>query len=204
MAYIVATSKNANDITCRIEGLDTSYSYNDREIDWYYNGVYKGTSSLGANVSSGGSFKATGLTSNTTYNIKATIFYTGGSITLTGTATTAQGVSLWEWTYEKTPGGTFNITPSEWLSFCNKINEVRVANGLSVYSFATSTAYISADKLFFVWIFLQAANAINEIKGQVATDCLNVKSWSESQGNNSIIYPWYFENLKTALNNAIV
>lgn len=115
---------------------------------------------------------------------------------------TTLATELWEWWTSKVDEDS-DISPDEWLAFCSKINEVRVANGLSAYSFTTSSTYIGKDKPFYAWIWLQAANAINEINGQVAADCLNVKSFLESMNNDSIIYPWYWYNLKTALNNAI-
>ena len=109
----------------------------------------------------------------------------------------------WEWEYPKTSNENFNLTSNEWLNFCTKINQARSIKGLSPYSFTTSSTYIGKDKPFYAWIWLQAANAINDLGTGVASDCLNVKSQKVSMGNDSIIYPWYFENLKTALNNAI-
>lgn len=102
----------------------------------------------------------------------------------------------WDWHSPKATGIGFNITRTEWLAFCNKINEVRVAKGLSSYSFTTSSTYISKDKPFYAWIWLQCANAINDLGTGVSSACLNVKSGDD-------IYAWYFDNLKTALNNAI-
>jgi len=115
-------------------------------------------------------------------------YWTAGQVTFT---------TKWEWWTPKTSGVGFNVAADEWLAFCNTINKIRVAKGLTEYSFTTSADYIAKDKPFYAYMFLQAANAINEINGQVSTECLNVVS-----GND--IYAWYFENLKTALNNAIV
>jgi len=102
----------------------------------------------------------------------------------------------WAWLYPKTSGQGFNITRAEWIAFCNKINEVRVAKGLGSYSFATSITYVDKDKPFYAWIFLQAATAIKDLNIGVANEVLGIKS-----GDN--ISAWYFENLKNALNNAI-
>lgn len=89
MAYISATSKDTYEITCKIAGLDSNYSYSDRYVKWYYNNSYKGTSYIGSKVSSGGSLTATGLSPNTTYSIEADIYYSGGLlVSLSGTATT--------------------------------------------------------------------------------------------------------------------
>jgi hypothetical protein len=111
-------------------------------------------------------------------------------------ATTAP-TGIWEWYVEKTTGSNFNVSADEWYAFCNKINEVRVANGFAEYDFSSSSTYVATGKPFYAWIFLQCANAINQINGQVATEILNVQS-------NDDIYAWYFDNLKTALNNAII
>lgn len=207
MAYIQATEKNAYDITCRIAGLDTNYSYDDRYVQWWYNNQWKGTSYISAHASAGGSLRATGLIPNTTYNIDADIYASSGLIvSLSGTATTAPAdIEPWEW---YTPKDTNEdmltpVTRQEWLDFCDKINEVRVANGLSEYSFTTSTAYISAGKPFPAFIFLQAADAINDMGG-IAPQLLDVKPMSEDPwGDSSKIFPWYWSNLKSALNNAI-
>lgn len=139
----------------------------------------------------------TNLSPNTQYLIEIKVGGTGyeDSDWVGYYATTLEAV-LWEWHYAKTSGIGFNVTPAEWLAFCNKINEVRVAKGLSAYSFTTSSTYIGKDKPFYAWIWLQAANAINDLGTGVASACLSVNS-------GDIIYPWYFDNLKTALNNAI-
>lgn len=198
MAYIVASSKNEYDITCYIEALDTKYSYSDRYVKWYYNNSYKGRSTIPAYASSGGSLTATGLTPNTTYSISAEIYNNAGLIvTLSGTATTkALTVLPWNWWYSKTAGSDFYLTPDEWKAFCVRINEVRAKNGLSSYSFTTSLTYVSSGKPFYAWLWLQAVNAIDVLGTGVATANKNVVSGSD-------VYAWYFDNLKTALNNAI-
>lgn len=153
--------------------------------------------------SSGRTFTFTGLTPNTQYYIEIKVGGVGYEDSdWAGYYATTLSAELWEWWTPKDDEDS-DISPDEWLAFCSKINEVRVANGLSAYSFTTSSTYIGKDKPFYAWIWLQAANAINEINGQVAADCLNVKSFLESMNNDSIIYPWYWYNLKTALNNAI-
>jgi hypothetical protein len=148
-------------------------------------------------------YNFTGLSPNTEYYIQIKIGADGYEDSdWVGYYATTLAAELWEWWTPKDNEDS-DISPDEWLAFCEKINEIRVANGLSEYSFTTSSTYIGKDKPFYAWIWLQAANAINEINGQVAADCLNVKSFLESMNNDSIIYPWYWYNLKTALNNAI-
>lgn len=109
---------------------------------------------------------------------------------------TTLAAELWEWQYPKTSATGFNVTPEEWLAFCNKINVVRISKGMLAYPFTTSPTYIAKGKDFYAWLWLQAANAINEINGQVASACLNVNTKND-------IYAWYFDNLKNALNSAI-
>jgi hypothetical protein len=137
------------------------------------------------------------LLPNTTYSFEVEVnldgtWYTRPTITITTLVGT-----LWEWQNPKTQGTGFNLTPTEWLAFCNKINEARVYKSLAEYSFTTSTDYIATGKDFYAWIFLQAANAINDINSQVASEILAVVS-------GGTIYAWYFENLKAALNNALL
>ncbi|MDD3267569.1 MAG: hypothetical protein PHC75_10375 [Burkholderiales bacterium] len=205
MAYIAASQINTNNVTCFLKALDTSYSYNDRSIKWYYDSVYKGTSYLNAYVASGGHFNATGLNPNTQYAVEAWVYKNSTLIVaLSGYVTTA-----WDWYSPRVAGGNVNLTPNEWIDFCNKINDVRKfykdnnLKNLDPYPFTQDPNLIAKDKNFYAYIFLQAANAINEINGQVNSACLNVKSWFVSQGNDSIIQPWYFDNLKAALNNAM-
>ncbi len=205
MAYIAASQINTNNATCFLRALDTSYSYNDRSVKWFYDSVYKGTSYLGAYVASGGHFNATGLNPNTQYMVEAWVYKNSTLIVaLTGYITTA-----WEWYSPRVAGGNLNLTPNEWIDFCNKINTVRKfykdnnIKNLDPYPFTQDPNFIAKDKNLYAYMFLQAANAINEINGEVNAACLNVKPWSVSQGNDSIIYPWYFDNLKAALNNAM-
>lgn len=153
----------------------------------------------GANIQSGSSRTKTfsGLSPNTKYYIEIKCSGSGYEDSAwAGYYATTSSAEPWEWYYSKTSGQSFNTTRVEWIAFCNKINEARIANGLSVYSFNTSTTYIDKGKPFYAWIFLQSANAINQINGQVSTQILNIKSGDQ-------IYAWYFSNLKTALNNAI-
>ena len=282
MAYISATSKDTYEITCKIAGLDTNYSYSDRYVKWYYNNSYKGTSYIGARVSSGGSLTATGLSPNTKYSIEADIYYSGGLlVSLSGTATTrslpqltsptlntgatiktntsvqitmytvaeaeryyaringgtiysgtgrtfnftglspntqylieikcsADGyldsdwagylattlsITSWEWWYPKVKDGSFNLTAGEWLAFCNKINEIRVANGLGEYGFTTSSTYIAKDKPYYAWIYNQAKTAIDSLN--TGYTLLTATSGDMIRANE------HFNNLKNALNSAI-
>jgi hypothetical protein len=147
--------------------------------------------------SSGRTFTFSGLQPNTQYFIEIKVGGTGyEDSNWAGYYATTLSAELWEWHYPKTSGSGFNVTPAEWLAFCSKINEVRIAKGLSAYSFTTSSTYIGKDKPFYAWIFLEAVNAINDIGSGISTELLGIKSGDD-------IYAWYFNNLKTALNSAI-
>lgn len=283
MAYIIATSKNIYDITCKLTDLQTSANYS-RTAYWYYNGVPKGSSNIYPSVYSGGSLTATGLTPNTEYSIRCEIYRDSDNaylVTLYGTATTrslpqltsptlntgatiktntsiqitmytvteaeryyaridggtvysgtgrtfnftglrpntqylieikcsASGYSdsnwnryrattlsiqSWEWWYPKISGGNFNLTANEWIAFCNKINEVRVAKGLSEYGFTTSSTYIAKDKPYYAWIYNQAKTAIDGLN--TGFNLLTATSGDMIRSNE------HFNNLKNALNSAI-
>lgn len=179
------TVKTSNSISVTINAVTGA--------DTYYARINGGT----AQTSSGRTFTFSGLQPDTQYLIEIKVSGSGYEDSdWAGYYATTLSAELWEWQYPKTQGVGFNVTPEEWLAFCNKINVVRISKGLLAYPFTTSSTYIGKDKPFYAWIWLEAANAINQINGQVASACLNVSSGDD-------IYAWYFENLKTALNNAI-
>lgn len=187
-----ATVKTANSITVTINPVSGA--------DSYYFRINGGT------IVDNGTMRThmfTGLTPNTQYFIEIKV---GGSgyidSDLAGYYATTLVAVLWEWLTPKTESN-LGVTPDEWIAFCNKINEVRISKGLAAYSFTTSSTYVAKDKKFYAWMWLQAANAINDLGTGVAADCLNVKSFLDSMNSDSLVYPWYWENLKTALNNAI-
>lgn len=153
--------------------------------------------------SSGRTFTFSGLLPNTQYLIEIKVSAIGYQDSdWVGYYATTLGAVLWEWWTPKEVDN-LKLSSEEWLAFCNKINEVRISKGLPSYPFTTNPVYIADGNFFPVWVFLQAANAINEMGG-IAAQLLTAKSMDESPwGNDSIIYPWYFDNLKTALNNAI-
>jgi hypothetical protein len=186
-----ATVKTGNSITITINPVTGA--------DTYYARINGGSHQS----SSGRTFTFLGLLPNTQYLIEIKVSGVGyqDSDWVGYYATTLEAI-LWEWWTPKEVDN-LKLSPDEWLAFCNKINEVRISKGLLSYPFTTSPTYIADDKVFPVWVFLQAVNAINEMGG-IAPQLLTVKSMDESPwGDDSIIYPWYFDNLKTALNNAI-
>lgn len=180
-----ATTKTADSISITINPVSGATTYTAR---------ITGISELSQSTRV---FTFTGLNPNTQYYIQIKCSGSGYQDSdWAGYYATTLPTQPWEWHNPKTSGTGFNVTRTEWIAFCNKINEARLSKGLSSYSFTTSTDYIDKDKGFHAWIFLQAANAINALGTGVASQVLNVKS-------NDDIYAWYFENLKVALNNAI-
>lgn len=207
MAHIVTYEKiveypiynrTATSMTCYIENLDPSYSYNNRMVGWYLNGEYKGSAGIAAFALSGGLLKIDGLLPNQYYNITANIFV-GTNL--------YKALFGWEWSFNVqnsvNNNTDVNMPAMEWLAFYDKINLIRSYKKMDPYNFTKSPDYISTGKSFFDWIFKQAAIAINEINNQVAPACLDVKSFKVSMGDDSKTIPWYFENLKIALNRVV-
>lgn len=103
MASITIVSTTHNSITAKVTGLNTGYNYADRVCYWSVDGVSKGTSTLGANVSSGGSKTFSGLSPSTTYTISCTIDSANWSIdpvalSNVSATTKAAPIALWTWT----------------------------------------------------------------------------------------------------------
>lgn len=165
----------------------------------YYAALFNeaGTTQIGSTQSGTGRvFSFTGLTKETTYMVKIKVAASGYSDSnWSNYLATTLGL-YWEWSNAKTSAGTFNVTPTEWLAFYTRINEVRVKCGLSNYAFQTGAEYFGTGKPFYYWMMRQPATAIDEINGQVTDSIKSVNSGDP-------IYASYFENLKTALNNAI-
>ena len=179
------TVKTGNSISITINSVAGATTYYAR-----INGGYQQSSS-------GRTFTFYGLTPNTQYYIEIKVSGAGYQDSdWAGYYATTLAAELWEWWELKESGMGFNVGADEWLAFCNKINQVRVSKGFLAYPFTTDPTFIAPGKDYYAWIFLQACNAINQINGQVATELLNVASSDD-------IYAWYFDNLKTALNNAI-
>lgn len=79
-ASISKVEATGTTITVRVDGLDSSYSRNDRTITWYIDGSEKDTVSLGAYVSQSGTYQFTGLKPSTSYTIGASIYYTSNGV----------------------------------------------------------------------------------------------------------------------------
>lgn len=176
-----------------------------RTIYLTVNGTPSGTQSTSYTIAGGdtpaSSYVAdyTGLLPATTYTVNCTVYRSSpwevvysNSVSFT---TLSPPVQPWDWYTSKTSGGSFNLTPTEWLDFCERINQMRVARSLSAYPFTTSSTYIGSDKPFYAWIFKEAVNALDGFWG-LADELKTVQSGDD-------IYAWYFTNLKSCLNQAI-
>jgi hypothetical protein len=155
------------------------------------------TSSVSA-TSTGTSYSVSGtfvLTVNGTYTFygftRATnyYYYTAGSVTITHTNPGTTRPSNFSWEYPKT-GDLLVIGKDEWNNFRARVNEFRIYKGLG--SFSYSQAIYDGD--MSASSFRDCANAIYHMTASVASACRNVQS-------NDRQYPWYFENLKEALNS---
>ena len=89
------------------------------------------------------------------------------------------------------------IYVSDWLSFCNKINEFRRYLGFANYAFTTSTTFIAADKDFEATYFNEPVNALSVIASHFTGG--NIIPSSKSSG--AMCYANYFMQLKNALNS---
>lgn len=129
MAYINVLSTTERSIRVNVGGLQEEYASADRVCTWYLNGDYKGTSWLGAHVSSGGAFTFSGLSPGTWYSIDVSIEGNDWGFTVdlsTSEMTDEHRVYPWSWWSSIVSGGEIQISASEWNAFCSRINEVRV------------------------------------------------------------------------------
>lgn len=168
----------------------TMYSVNEAE---YYHARINGGS---IQTKTTRTFNFTGLSPNTQYLIEIKCSASGYlDSNWAGYLATTLSITSWEWWYPKTKDANFNLTAGEWLAFCNKINEIRVANGLGEYGFTTSSTYIAKDKPYYAWIYNQAKTAIDGLN--TGFTLLTATSGDMIKANE------HFNNLKNALNSAI-
>lgn len=197
-AYIDTYSITETSITAKVKGMSATHAYS-RTYKWYLNGTYKGENSSAAYTSESPAYTFSGLKSGTTYTIKAVIvLFDGSTIDVETKATTIQSaITKWSWSFSTSPGAVCAVPAKEWLKFCEKINEVRNAHGLSAYAFTTSAANIAAGKPLYLWIFKQAVTALDDLNSGVSlTACKNIVSGDKVKGS-------YFDTLENAVNAAI-
>lgn len=168
MAYIGVTSTTTSSIKVKLYGLDTNYAKSDRVCTWYLDGKKKGTSTLGANVSSGGAFTFSGLDSGTEYDIFVEITAPGWTIVVeleTTAETDAVSVEPWSWSSSNgsasasqtkkaysavsNKGSLGDFSYLVWNDMVDKVQEILDANGdtwNTKYASYSATKMSSGDK----------------------------------------------------------
>ena len=192
MAYIYAYNIGTTSFTCNISDLDTAYTGTLRTCRWYLNNTLRGTVTIPNGQSSGGAYSFTGLSSSTTYTVRADITYSGGSVSLTAYVTTSASASTrpsnWNWSSTISSGSQIRLSAAEWNSFCTRINAFRNYKGLSNYSFT----YVYSGGQIQAAHVNQARTAIDAISGR------GTLPGTVSVGAS--IQAYHYTQLRTALN----
>lgn len=178
MASMTFSSVTSTSFTAEVTDLDTSYSRNDRTVEWYLGSSKQSSGSLSAHASST-SCSFSGLTPNTDYTVSAHIRWsstpTSGldrTTIVSGSHMTKPGSTpppdpeperpgYFYWDTAKTSGAKFNLTASEWNRLISNINSVRSYLG---YSSASFTKAVAGNE-FTAAMFNQARSAIITISG---------------------------------------
>lgn len=215
MAYIGVTSTTESSITVKVYGLDTNYASSDRVCTWYLNGSKKGTSTLGAKVSSGGTYKFSGLSSGTSYDISVSITAPGWTITVeldTTAETDEPSVEPWSWTSSngsasasqtksaysavRNNGSLSNFSYLVWNDLVDKVYEVLDATGdswNSKYATYAATRMSSSDKAL-------TAKRFNSLRYNIG---LRYSTSINEVSRGDTVYGWYFITLADCLNEWI-
>lgn len=215
MAYIGVTSTTESSITVRLYGLDTNYASSDRVCTWYLNGSRKGTSTLGAKVSSGGSYTFSGLTAGTSYDISVSITAPGwtNTVELDTTAETDDvSVEPWSWTDSngsasasqtraaysavRNNGSLSDFSYLVWNDLVDKVYEVLDSAGNSWnsrYATYAATKMSSSDKTL-------TASRFNSLRYNIG---LHYSTGINEVSKGDTVYGWYFITLANCLNEWI-
>ncbi len=212
MAYIKVTSVTETTISVKLNGLDTAYVSSDRVCTWYLNGVRKGTSKLGAKVSTGGDFVFKNLTAGTSYDISVDITAPSWTmkVSLDASATTEKAkITPWSWTASngkasssqtqaayravRYNGYLSSFSYLVWNDMADKVKEILDANkqswDSSFASFA-ATKMSNRDKTLTASRF----NALRHNIGQHYPTGI----YPVSRGDT--VYGWYFITLANCIN----
>lgn len=215
MAYISVTSVTKNSISVRMGGLDTSYGSADRVCTWYLDGSRKGTSTLGAKVSSGGAFTFRNLSAGTSYDISVAITAPGwtNTVRLSTSATTEENsVDPWSWNKSngnasaaqtqaaynavRNKGSLSSFSYLVWNDMVDKVAEILDANGDSWNSrFASysATKMSGGDKTL-------TAVRFNSLRYNIG---LHYSTGIDTVARGNTVYGWYFTHLADCINNWI-
>lgn len=215
MAYIGVISSTTSSVKVRIYGLDTAYASADRVCTWYLEGTRKGTSTLGAKISSGGDYTFTKLDPGTSYDISVSITAPGWTITveIDGTIET-EGVSVEPWSWNASNGNAsasqtrsaYNAVQNEgalsnfsylvWNDMVDKVKEIQSAKGVSWrenYASYSSTRMSSSDKAL-------TARRFNSLRFNIG---YYYSTGIEEVSKGDTVYGWYFTTLADCINSWI-
>lgn len=215
MAYIGISSTSTTSITAKLYGLDMAYASADRVCTWYLDGRRKGTSTLGAKVSSGGAYTFSGLDSGTSYDISVSITAPGWTITVeldTTAETDESAVEPWSWTSSngsasssqtraaysavRNQGSLNNFSYLVWNDMVDKVKEVLDATGNSwnsKYASYSATRMSASDKAL-------TAKRFNSLQYNIGTH-YSTGIYDVSKGDT--VYGDYFITLADCLNGWI-
>lgn len=217
-AYIEIMSTGSTSITVRLNGLQTSYAYNDRKCQWFLNGVAKTQISFGAGLSYAAQYTFSGLTPNTTYEIMAIITGDAGggfTKTLYEYATTLN-IPKWTWT-DANYSGSGHATATQtinaynaltnngyteefsylvWNDMCQKVNDVLYNAG---YSWDTTFASYVNTKITGSGQCLTAAQ-FNSLKQNIGS---HYSTGIPDVSSGDLMYGSYFITLMSKVNSWI-
>lgn len=215
MAYIGVVSSSSTSVKVRIYELDSGYASSDRVCTWYLNGNRTGTSTLDANISSGGDYTFTNLKANTTYDISVSITAPSWTYTVDLDATIKTESSVVEpWSWRSSNGsasthqtqqaydavshnGSLNdFSYLVWNDLVDKVKEVLDALGYSWNSKFDSyngTKMSSSDKSLTATRF---NSLLYNISAHYSIDIDKVST-------GDIVYGWYFITLTDCINQWI-
>lgn len=192
-----------------VYNLDTSYSRDDRYIDWFLNGIWVANQPLAAYISESEPQLFSALNSGTTFAITATIYYTAysdgwlESVSVYGQCTTLTArPASFRWLTQKISGEPFNLSDDEWNALWTSINAFRAYKGLFWYDY--TPAYSGNE--FTATMYNEAVYAISEMNVGYGT-LYTTDSWGNKKYNTRSrgdqIYASYLNNLVSALNSVM-
>lgn len=167
MAYINLLSTSETSIRVNVAGLQEAYASNDRVCDWYLDGQYKDSTTLGAGASSGGAITFRGLSPGTWYSIEVIISGNGWTNPALSEyfMTNERRIAEWSWfasngsasaqqtgeAFDAVKFGyeTTNFFYLVWNDLVDKVNEVIIAAGgtwSDMYATLSETKMSFADR----------------------------------------------------------
>lgn len=215
MAYISVLSTTETSIRVQMRGLDTTYGRADRVCTWYLNGRRNGTSTLGAKISSGGTYTFSGLKAGTSYGISVSITAPGWSGTVDlelWAETDAPSVEPWSWSKSngsasasqtsaaysavRNNGKVSDFSYLVWNDMVDKVKEILDSKGLSWNSrFASysGTLMSYSNKTL-------TATKFNSLRYNIG---LHYSTGIDTVYSGDTVYGWYFTTLANCMNNMI-